>query len=118
MAKGSNCGEHWNEMPGVKLDHFLTSTERRTFTYCKPLVLKPGESPCELNRLDSKNWTPTPRELQSDLATRVIRFSAELEAIILLDQVDVAETGVATTAVANTVHQALARSSATGGVGG
>jgi rfaE bifunctional protein kinase chain/domain len=95
------------QMPGSKLDHFLTSTERRTFTYCKPLVLDPGQSPRELNRLDSKNWTPTPRELQIDLATRVVRLAPELDAIILLDQVDVAETGVATTAVVNAVHAAL-----------
>jgi bifunctional ADP-heptose synthase (sugar kinase/adenylyltransferase) len=95
------------QVPGSKLDHFLTSTERRTFTYCKPLVLDPGQSPRELNRLDSKNWTPTPRELQSDLARRVVRLAPELDAIILLDQVDVAETGVATTAVSNAVRQAL-----------
>ena len=45
---------------GVELDHFVTSPERRTFTYCKPLVVEPGREPVELNRLDSKNWTPTP----------------------------------------------------------
>ena len=47
-------------MPGVSLDHFVTSPERRTFTYGKPLVIEPGMPPVELNRLDSKNWTPTP----------------------------------------------------------
>ena len=48
-------------LPGVELDHFVTSPQRRTFTYCKPLVVEPGREPVELNRLDSKNWTPTPR---------------------------------------------------------
>jgi rfaE bifunctional protein kinase chain/domain len=106
-------GEGWElrealaKLPGVNLDHFLTSPDRRTFTYCKPLVLEPGRSPRELNRLDSKNWTPTPRELQNNLATRVVRLAPTLDAIILLDQVDVAETGVATTAVAGAVHAAL-----------
>ena len=47
-------------LPGVELDHFVTSPERRTFTYCKPLVVEPDREPVELNRLDSKNWTPTP----------------------------------------------------------
>jgi bifunctional ADP-heptose synthase (sugar kinase/adenylyltransferase) len=39
-------------MPGVVLDHFMTSPERRTFTYGKPLLVKPGRLPVELNRLD------------------------------------------------------------------
>ena len=47
-------------LPGVELDHFVTTPERRTFTYCKPLVVEPGREPVELSRLDSKNWTPTP----------------------------------------------------------
>src|SRR2546428_4668974 len=45
--------------PGVDLQHFIETDQRRTFTYCKPLVLHPGKPPAELNRLDSKNWTPT-----------------------------------------------------------
>src|SRR5689334_2762112 len=43
------------QQPGVFLDHVLQTPERRTFTYCKPLVLAPGQPPRELNRLDSKN---------------------------------------------------------------
>src|SRR5512137_725723 len=45
-------------LPGVVLSSFVQTPERRTFTYCKPLVLEPGHPPRELNRLDSKNWTP------------------------------------------------------------
>src|SRR6266852_4179684 len=37
---------------GVRLDYLLKTPERRTFTYCKPLVLTPGKPPTELNRLD------------------------------------------------------------------
>ena len=48
-------------LPGVELDHFVTTPERRTFTYCKPILIETGREPVELNRLDSKNWTPTPR---------------------------------------------------------
>src|SRR2546421_7078528 len=29
--------------PAVRLDHFLQSKERHTFTYCKPLVIEPGK---------------------------------------------------------------------------
>ena len=44
---------------------------RRTPVYCKPLVIEPGHPPRELNRLDSKNWTPTPPEIEAELARRV-----------------------------------------------
>src|SRR6266436_6022521 len=45
------------ERPGVRLDHFIRTADRRTFTYCKPLIVAQGKSPLELNRLDSKNWS-------------------------------------------------------------
>src|SRR5215471_2281536 len=40
------------KLPGVRLDFFLQTAERRTFTYCKPLIVAPGTAPVELNRLD------------------------------------------------------------------
>jgi bifunctional ADP-heptose synthase (sugar kinase/adenylyltransferase) len=72
------------------------------------LVLEPGEQPRELNRLDSKNWTPTPRALQRALAARVTALANQVDALILLDQVDLPETGVVTQLVreaSHTVHQ-------------
>src|SRR5512139_1694001 len=35
---------------GVNLAGFIQTDERRTFTYCKPLVVMPGKPPVELNR--------------------------------------------------------------------
>ncbi|MBI5773027.1 MAG: carbohydrate kinase [Verrucomicrobia bacterium] len=86
-------------LPGVKMDGFVTTSQRRTFTYCKPLVIEPGQPPRELNRLDSKNWTPTPAPVQQQLIEAVRRVAARVDAVILMDQVDVAETGVVTRAV-------------------
>src|SRR5436190_21277407 len=34
---------------GVQLDHFWQTDQRRTFTYCKPLVVETGRPPVELN---------------------------------------------------------------------
>ena len=93
--------------PTVNLEHFVTSPLRRTFVYCKPLVIEPGQPPVELNRLDSKNWTETPVELQQDLAARVAAVAGQVDAIILMDQVDVAETGVVTRPVAVAARAAL-----------
>ena len=82
--------------PGIELDHFVTSTERRTFTYCKPLVVESNQEPIELNRLDSKNWTATPPSLAQRLADGLVEIASEIDAIIVLEQVDQAETGVVT----------------------
>ena len=81
---------------GVKLNYFLQTTQRRTFTYCKPLLLEPGKAPVELNRLDSKNWTPTPALLQGRLIDSLLDVAAQVDAIIVMDQVDIPETGVVT----------------------
>ena len=93
--------------PGVVLDAFLTVSHRRTPVYCKPLVLEPGQPPRELNRLDTKNWTPTPDPIQAELAHHVQTLMGRVDAVILLDQVDVAETGVATGAVCRAVRESL-----------
>lgn len=84
---------------GVKLDHFIETDLRCTFTYCKPLVMTPGKAPVELNRLDSKNWSPTPALLQGRLIDCVARVATEVDAMILMDQVDLPETGVVTAKV-------------------
>jgi rfaE bifunctional protein kinase chain/domain len=95
------------ERPGVDLEHFLTRADRRTPVYCKPLVTSPGRPPRELNRLDSKNWSPTPTPLQRDLAGRIATLAAQVDALLLLDQVEVPETGVATRLVSEAAHAAL-----------
>ena len=94
-------------LPGVGLDHFLTEPSRRTPAYCKPLVVEPGRPPRELNRLDSKNWTPTPEALRSALADRVADLAGRVDAILLMDQVDRPETGVVTSPVLEAAHSAM-----------
>src|SRR5205085_11732391 len=81
---------------GVLMNHFVRSLERRTFTYCKPLICGSGRPPVELNRLDFKNWSPTPHLLQGLLLNHLLEVSKKVDAIIVLDQVDIPETGVVT----------------------
>lgn len=85
--------------PGVRLDHFVTTTDRRTFTYCKPLLVEPGRPPVELNRLDAKNWTPTPASLESILARSLREVIPIVDAVVVLDQVEQPGTGVVTRAL-------------------
>lgn len=82
--------------PGVRLEYFLTTDQRRTFTYCKPLVLEPERPPRELNRLDSKNWTRTPAAVEREIIAAVNQLAPRVDALILMDQVDLADTGVVT----------------------
>ncbi|MBM3860259.1 MAG: carbohydrate kinase [Verrucomicrobia bacterium] len=87
-------------LDGLPLDHFFQTRQRRTFTYCKPMLA--GK---ELNRLDTKNWTPTPVAVQSAIIKSVRELAPKVDAIILLDQVDVAETGVVTKRLLSAIHQ-------------
>lgn len=86
-------------LPGVDLQHFLQTPERRTFTYCKPLVLEAAQPPRELSRLDAKNWTPTPPAVIAQLVRALAALRPQVDAMILMDQVDAAETGVVTAAL-------------------
>lgn len=95
-GEGMELWQALENRPGVQLDHFLRTKLRRTFTYCKPLIVEAGRPPLELNRLDFKNWTPTPRALQELLAGALMEVAPLVDAIIVLDQVTVPETGVVT----------------------
>ncbi len=94
---------------GVDLEHFLTAPDRRTPVYCKPLVIEPDGPPRELNRLDSKNWTPTPEPLTRDLANRLADLAMLADALILMDQVDQPGTGVIGRAVLDAADAAACR---------
>jgi rfaE bifunctional protein kinase chain/domain len=83
-------------LAGVVLDHLVHTRQVRTFTYCKPLIIEAGKPPVELNRLDLKNWTPTSAWIQGLLVKELQGAAASANAVIVLDQVDVPDTGVVT----------------------
>ena len=87
---------------GVDLAGFVAVPGRHTFTYTKPLLHRPGVPPEELSRLDLKNFTPTPDSAQSAVVAAMDRVAADpdgADAWMVMDQVDLAETGVVTAAV-------------------
>ena len=102
-------GEGWEllralrQTPRVKLDGFIQTPERRTFSYTKPLVHEPGETPRELSRLDLKNWTPTPGGVQEQLLAVLRDIAGNADAMIVMDQVDIPETGVITARICEAV---------------
>ncbi len=89
------------------MECFLTVATRRTPVYCKPLVIEAGQPSRELNRLDSKNWTATPEPLSRELASRLAEVAGQVDALLLLDQVDLPETGVVTSHVLEAAQAAL-----------
>lgn len=95
-GEGYELQQALSRMPGVNSEGFIRTPLRRTFTYCKPLLVATDRPPMELNRLDSKNWSPTPSQVEGALINRLQELSRDLRAFILLDQVDVPETGVLT----------------------
>lgn len=84
------------EKSGVELSHLVSTDQRRTFTYCKPLLVEPGKAPVELNRLDTKNWTTTPDAVQEQIIEGIDAVSRNADALVALDQVDLPNTGVVT----------------------
>jgi rfaE bifunctional protein kinase chain/domain len=95
-GEGYELSRALGKLAGVRVSHLVRTRHRRTFTYCKPLIVEPRKPPVELNRLDLKNWTPTSAWLQGLLAGQLQEVAAEADAIIVLDQVDIPETGVVT----------------------
>jgi rfaE bifunctional protein kinase chain/domain len=107
-GEGMELRRALRQRKGVKMDGFFTTKHRRTFTYTKPLVLKPGEPPVELSRLDFKNWSPTPAVVQGRIIGAIRELASEVDALILLEQVDRPETGVITRRVLDTIQEVAA----------
>ena len=95
-GEGYELSKALETLPGVRLSHFVRTRHRWTFTYCKPLVIEADKPPVELNRLDLKNWTPTSAWLQGLLIGELREVAESVDAMIVLDQVDLPETGVVT----------------------
>jgi bifunctional ADP-heptose synthase (sugar kinase/adenylyltransferase) len=79
------------KLPGVSDRGLVVSPDRHTPTYTKPMY---GEK--ELNRLDIKNRTPTPRELEDRVLALLDGLLPTFDALLILDQVSEPNCGVVT----------------------
>jgi len=89
----------------VDLSYFLQTPQRVTFTYGKPLLLYPDRPPEEQNRLDIKNWTPTPPQLRQQIVQAIQAVWPKVDAVMVLEQTDYPETGVITPEVLHTIGE-------------
>ncbi|MCA9101373.1 MAG: carbohydrate kinase [Planctomycetales bacterium] len=83
----------------VDSTHVIQSSARNTPTYTKPMTRNAAGRPVELNRLDIRNRTPMPADLEAAVIARLGRVFAECDGLIVLDQVNEEGVGVVTPAV-------------------
>lgn len=106
-GEGMELDRAMRQRAGVKADYFFTTNQRRTFTYTKPLVMHPGQPPVELSRLDFKNWTPTPAAVEGWIVDAIRKLTNRCNAMIVLEQTDLAGTGVITKTVLDALAEAV-----------
>lgn len=84
---------------GCELTHLHTDPQRNTPTYLKPRDLHDASLAGEHARYDTKNRTPTSAATQERILASIDALLPEIDALIVLDQVEEAECGVVATAV-------------------
>ncbi len=84
---------------GIDLTHLLETPLRKTPTYTKPMLSQATGPARELNRLDIKNYTSTPGDVQLFLMEELPKLWSTVDALLVLDQVSEPETGVVTSGV-------------------
>ncbi|MCC6443926.1 MAG: carbohydrate kinase, partial [Armatimonadetes bacterium] len=88
---------------------FLLEAEGRfTPTYTKPMKLMPGGGRAEMNRIDIKNRTPTPPDLEDKVIQALQECVPHVQGVIIADQVQEENCGVITERVRESLSR-LAR---------
>ena len=84
---------------GADVSGLMASLEICTCTYTKPMGLQEDGSYVEMNRLDFRNFSPAPEELQKALLERLEGALPGLDAVLLTDQYCQRNLGVITDGV-------------------
>jgi len=92
----------------VNMAHLLSHPDWFTPTYTKPMLRDETGREAELNRLDIKNRRPTPREIEDAILGELELALPQVQAVIILDQIEQRDLGVVTDYVREGI-QALAR---------
>lgn len=87
----------------VAMNGFIETPLRRTVASIRPMPSNRGSNPSAFNTLNFRNWTPTPLELERKLVGALREVAKEVDAIIVLDRADIAETGVVTAGVRDAI---------------
>jgi rfaE bifunctional protein kinase chain/domain len=80
---------------GVDTARLMGDAERFTPTYTKPMIREHGGER-EMERIDVINRSPTPARLEDAIIDHLAEIAPDVDAVILLDQVNAANCGVLT----------------------
>jgi rfaE bifunctional protein kinase chain/domain len=94
---------------GVDTAHLHCDAGRMTPTYLKPRDLNDPSLAGEHSRLDTKNRTPTSEALQLRIVRSLDALVRDLDAVVVLDQVEEDECGVVTRLIVDAVAERAAR---------
>jgi bifunctional ADP-heptose synthase (sugar kinase/adenylyltransferase) len=84
---------------GCDTQGLLTLRDRFTPTYLKPRTSNTADLSGEHERYDTKNRRPTPADVQETVVSHLERLLPQLDAVIIIDQVDEEECGIVTAMV-------------------
>jgi bifunctional ADP-heptose synthase (sugar kinase/adenylyltransferase) len=103
-GEGYELRQALGRVPAVDAAHVFAAPGRRTPTYTKPMY---GDK--ELNRLDIKNRTATPPDIEDWIISLLETAWRECDALIVLDQVSEKDCGVVTGRVQTHISKLAAR---------
>ncbi len=84
---------------GCSTEHLICASDRKTPTYLKPRDRTDPSLAGEHNRYDTKNRTPTPWAIQEQILAGLDALLPQVDAVIVLDQVEEEDCGVVTSRV-------------------
>lgn len=90
---------------GVDVSLLITTEERSTPTYTKPMLLQPNASAREMERQDIKNRDPLPEHLEIAIIEKLNEVATEVDVIVVSDQVQERNCGVITDRVRDELEQ-------------
>ena len=93
------------EQLGCTTNHLHASPERFTPTYLKPRDLTRPGLEGEHSRYDTKNRTPTPRDIQDSVRASLGSLLSSVDAVVVMDQVEMENCGVVTAEVRDAISQ-------------
>jgi len=97
------------EQLGCSVRHLHRAADRQTPTYLKPCDRTAPGLEGEHSRYDTKNRRPTSQALQRSIADSLAAVVAEVDAVIVADQVEEKDCGVITTRVAEAIAERARR---------
>jgi bifunctional ADP-heptose synthase (sugar kinase/adenylyltransferase) len=104
-GEGHELRQELQKLKSVDAAHIMSWPGRRTPTYAKPMLQRPGEAARELNRLDIKNRAPTPADGENAVIRALDSAWRMADAWIVLDQVSETDCGVVTARVRDRVAE-------------